>query len=357
MNRHIVQVVQHLRPGGIECMALDLLAAAGERSVLVSLDGTLEEAVDAWPRIAPFRDRLVFLDKPEGRSPRTVLRLAAMLRRMRPIAVHTHHIGPLLYGGSAARLAGVRTLVHTEHDAWHLEARGRRLLEAALLRLLRPTLVADSPIVAAATRRSVGGYPMRTIDNGVHLDGYGPGCKRSARAVLGLPADAIIVGTAARLEPVKGVDILIDAVRHLTNTHLAIAGDGSERSALRERAEALGIAERVHFLGRVDAMPTFYAALDRFCLSSRHEGLPLSLLEAQACGVPAIVTPVGAMGHAIDPESGIVATAVRDRAVAEALARSLDLEGSPSPREFVAGRFSFERMFASYDALWRGVPA
>ncbi|MBZ4288949.1 hypothetical protein LAN16_24115, partial [Mycobacterium tuberculosis] len=58
--------------------------------------------------------------------------------------VHTHHIGPLLYAGYAARLTGVQTRIHTEHDAWHLQDDKRRHLQALALKAVQPTLVADA---------------------------------------------------------------------------------------------------------------------------------------------------------------------------------------------------------------------
>ena len=142
----IVQVVQHLSPGGIETMAIDFarVSPGGRPTYIVSLEGTKSEAIKAWSVLRPFSDRLIFLDKSPGWSPATLARLTRVLRKLKPQAVHTHHTGPMLYGGLAARLAGVPRLVHTEHDAWHLENRKRRVLVRALSAFLRPSIVADA---------------------------------------------------------------------------------------------------------------------------------------------------------------------------------------------------------------------
>jgi len=356
MSDHIVQVVQHLRPGGIECMVLDLARRAPSPSTIVALEGDRETSLEAWPVLKPLADRLVFLDKPEGTSLRTVWRLAGLMRRLGATAVHTHHIGPLLYGGLAARLAGVTRRVHTEHDAWHLEAPQRRRLEQTLLRLVQPTLVADSAMVARAMGDALGPVSIRTIDNGIDTDRFLPRDRNLTRRALDIPVSATVVGTAARLETVKGVDLLIDAVARLPDLYLAIAGDGSQRAALEAQASTLGVRERVRFLGRVDAMETLYPALDRFCLPSRHEGLPLSLLEAQSCGIPAVVTPAGAMADAIDPATGVVADAVDAAAIADALIRSLAQPASKSPRALVVAHFSLNAMIAAYKELWYDRP-
>lgn len=358
MTEHIVQIVQHLRPGGIECMALDLARRSRVRTTVISLEGRPEDCISGWGRLRREDVPLAFFDKPAGRHLEHVWRLSRVLRRMEASVVHTHHIGPLLYGGLAARLAGVPTVVHTEHDAWHLDAAGRRYLENALLRVVRPHLVADSALVADAMRQALGERPITVVDNGIDTDRFRPADQTYARRVLGLPGGAPIIGTAARLEMVKGVDILMEAVARLPKVRLAVAGGGSQADALRRRAERLGIDERVHFFGPVDNVPMFHTALDRFCLASRHEGLPLSMLEAQACGVPVIVTPVGAMAYAACPRSGSVATEVSPEAMAEAISASLSRTyPADIPRHHVQGRFSLDTMMNRYEEIWHGRPA
>lgn len=271
MRQPVVQVVQELAPpGGIQVMALELqrwLAPTLDVHV-VSLEGTVARLCASWPRVAALGDRLHGLDKPPGVDWRTVMRLTRLLREISPIAVHTHHIGPLLYGGLAARLAGVRRLVHTEHDAWHLGVPRRRRLERVALALLRPCLVADAQNVADALLRAVPSSRPRIVPNGIDTSAFSPGDRTAARHAFGLPARAPLVGTAGRLEQVKGQDLLIAAMAELPpDVVLAIAGDGTCRAALE--AQALGLGGRVRFLGHVDDIATFYRALDVFCLPSR----------------------------------------------------------------------------------------
>lgn len=352
MTGHVVQIVQHLRPGGIECMALDLAGRSRVPTTIVSLEGTRDAALEAWPRLRPLADRMVFLDKAPGVSGKTVAALTRLLRGLGATAVHTHHIGPLLYGGLSARLAGVRQVVHTEHDAWHLQDRRRRNVERCLLTIVRPVLVADSAMVARSLQRTLGSRKTLTIDNGIDVDRFVPADRNRARWELDLPQAVPIIGTAARLETVKGVDILIEAATKIPDLHVVIAGDGSERRNLEDLSRKLGIAARVHFLGRIDSMAGYYPALDRFCLSSRHEGLPLSLLEAQSCDIPAIVTPVGAMPDGIDPGSGQVAAAVEPNDVANAIRRSFDAASATGPRTHIARHYSLEAMLSAYEELW-----
>jgi glycosyltransferase involved in cell wall biosynthesis len=354
MPEVVVQIVQHLRPGGLEVVALDLARSAppGTEVHLVSLEGEAPAAVAAWPRLRELGDRLHMLGKPAGLAPPLVPRLARLLRRLRATAVETHHIGPLLYGGAAARLAGVRRLVHVEHDAWHLEDAKAARLHRTLVAVLRPRLVAVGEVVARSLHRHLGRYPVAVIANGVDTERFRPGDVAAARRRLGLPETATMVGCAARLEPVKGhADLLSAAARLPDDVHLALAGDGSLASSLREQAGRLGLAGRVHFLGKVDDMPLFYRSLDRFCLASHAEGLPLAPLEAQSSGVPVVVTEVGGAPEAVCPATGRLAPAHDPAGLAMALAASLAQPPRLDPRAFVVARHELRRVADAHYAL------
>ena len=353
MPEVVVQVVQHLRPGGLEVMALDLLrhAPAGVRVHLVSLDGDRASAIAAWPRLAEFATSLTFLGKRDGLDPLLVFRLARLLRRLGATAVQTHHVGPLLYGGLATRLAGLRRLVHVEHDAWHLAEWEAARLHGRLVRWLRPTIVAVSRTVATVLGRHLGRTGLEVGANGVDTVRYAPGDRVDARRALGLSHVPTIIGCAARLEPVKGhADLLEAAARLPEHVHVALSGDGSTRDALGQRAEELGIRHRVHFLGKLDDMPVFYRAIDRFCLASHAEGLPLAPLEAQASGVPVVLTEVGGMPEAVCPRSGLLARPRDPASLAAALAASL---GTPAkdPRPFVVEHHDLGRVATAHYRL------
>jgi glycosyltransferase involved in cell wall biosynthesis len=360
MTRPVVaHIVQHLRPGGIESLALEMLAAerGRARQIVISLDGTAEEAITAWPRLAPVADRLRFMEKRDGVSPAAPLRLAALLRREGVRVVQTHHVGPLLYGGLAARLAGAR-LVHVEHDAWHLDDAARARLVRRLVRLLRPRLAAVADGVAQKAQATLGA-PVAVVRNGVDLARFAPGAKTDARQALGLGdlGDAPLIVCAARLEPVKGVDVLIEAMAQAPRgAMLAIAGDGSQRGAL-EALAARCAPGRVRFLGRIDDTPTLFQAGDVGVLPSRAEGLPLSLLEAQAAGLPVIATAVGGVADALDPETGRLVRAEDPAALAAALRDALARPAAASPRAFVAARYGVTAMMDAYARLWAGAPA
>src|SRR5262245_51239525 len=115
---------------GIETLVLDLFRADRSDTHVISLVGERSALVSSWPALEQMGETLTALQLKPGLSPTVVARLAVRLRSMRPACVFLHHIGPLLYGGFAARLSGVPRLYHVEHDAWHYRSpKHQRLLQ------------------------------------------------------------------------------------------------------------------------------------------------------------------------------------------------------------------------------------
>ncbi len=115
------------------------------------------------------------------------------------------------------------------------------------------------------------------------------------RAALGVPAAAKIVFWAGRLDPIKGLDVLIRAFAMLDrglNAHLLLAGEGPRRARLLEQARQAGLSDRVHLLGARRDVPSLLRLADVFAFPSRTEGLPNALLEAMAAGCAIVTTDV-----------------------------------------------------------------
>lgn len=356
MKPTIVQVVQHLTPGGIETMALDLMHQLKDRADvhIVSLESTFDVASEKWPRLKPHVAHLHFLDKQPGHSLTTLFKLRTLLLNLKATAVHSHHIGPLLYGGLAAKLAGIKYHVHTEHDAWHLNVERSARLQRWLLRSLRPTVVADCEVVAHELTYHCPDTTPEVILNGVDTERFVPASdqrKATLRERLGLPSGHLLIGCAARLEHVKGHQYLLEALSMTSDTTLLLAGDGSLRTALQNQAKRLEISDRVRFLGNLDHMVPFYQLLDLFCLPSLNEGLPLSPLEAQACDVPVIVTNVGGCANVICPNSGCLLPAGDVEAIRQAILCFQYTNPNQHPRNFVLKVGDLKRTASAYLSL------
>ncbi|GLQ75618.1 glycosyltransferase [Vibrio penaeicida] len=350
----IVHVVQHLRPGGIEVMVLDMLRFADKANkvFVVSLEGSKENSLRAWPRLKDHESQLFFLNKHPGLKPKLLMTMRNLLSTLKADVVHSHHIGPLLYGNVAARIANVPIRIHTEHDAWHLDNDVDVRLEKLACYLSQPKLVADADFVKEKLANVLEDIPVETIHNGIDCERFVPGDTNIARERLNLPIDKKIIGCSGRMEWVKGQDTLLYALKGLpSNVVLAIAGHGTQRSSLEALTKKLNLEERVFFLGFTDDMVSFYQALDLYCLPSRNEGFPLSTLEAQSCNVRCVATDVGGVKEAICPESGTLVTPDNSSLMNEALSSVLNGENSCTPRNYIVKNYDIRNMTSAYEKL------
>jgi len=165
-----------------------------------------------------------------------------------------------------------------------------------------------------------------TVYNGISVSKFVPSENAGAavRKRLGVRPDEFLLVCAARLSEQKGVDILLDAIARVLRDGVqckcVIVGDGPLRTQLTEQALKLGLSDQVFFEGfREDVLPYLQSA-NAFILTSRSEGLPLSILEAMSCGLPCIVTNVGGSAEAVtDQVDGLVVPPESAEAVAGAI--------------------------------------
>jgi Glycosyltransferase len=188
------------------------------------------------------------------------------------------------------------------------------------------------------------------IPNGVDLNKFRVMARQEARQRLGLDDNKRYLLYVGRLVAVKGLDLLLDAFAQLTqkwrDVELLLIGDGAEREALKHQATALGIRDKVHFVGAQphERIVLWMNAGDVFCLPSHKEGLPTVLLEALACGTPIVATSVGGIPEIV--AEGQVGRLVRSRdpkemaaCIEEVLETRWDRQRL---RDYVAERFSFD---------------
>ena len=148
-----------------------------------------------------------------------------------------------------------------------------------------------------------------TVHNGVDRRCFRPGDSLVERQSLGLPQESALVLFVGNFLPVKGLDLLLEsfalARRSVPGAQLALIGGGPLESALRSRAQALGLVDQVRWLGRLGPaeISQWMRAAHLLCLSSHHEGLPNVILEALSCGCPVLSTDVGGIREVIGPSS------------------------------------------------------
>ena len=167
MKPVIVHVVQHLKPGGIESLALEFQRAAQPFFDVHIISLEKHNIKCYWNNIDGFKDFIHMLDKKPGWQANIFTQLKLFFNKINPMYVHTHHIGPLIYGGIAARLANINNIIHTEHDAWHLAKLKPRILQRFFVTLIRPIYVADAEFVATQINHLMPSLNPVVITNGI----------------------------------------------------------------------------------------------------------------------------------------------------------------------------------------------
>ena len=172
------------------------------------------------------------------------------------------------------------------------------------------------------------------------------------------PGNGPVVGSLARLDAIKGVDVLLRALPDHPDATAVVVGDGEERTGLHALAHSLGISERVVFTGWSDHARDFLTTFDVYVQASRAEGLPVAVIEAMLAGLPVIATDVGAVRDAVvHGETGFVVPPEDPRAISSAIGELLS--DPECMRKFGAAgraraleRFSVERMATEFEMLY-----
>ncbi|MBD8514069.1 glycosyltransferase [Photobacterium sp. WH24] len=350
----VIQVVKHLTPGmvGITAVNIQQFSALRQRRFIVCLEGTMSESLERWPYLKNVIDKLIFLDAESETAANVIRTLVKLFRAYNAGVVHTHQSTALYQAGIAARLAGVKTLIHSEYDNWlEEEPKHPRLLKMALS-CMQPVVVTSGGRMNDRLQTSLSGRDITTIPHGVDTQRFQPGNQGLARLRLGLPTGAKIIGTAGRLIPEKRHHLLIHALSHLPeNVHLTLAGEGGLARSLHMLAIKLSLSHRVHFMGHVENMSEFYQALDLFCITSEEEDYSVSPLEAQSCGIPAALTDMGACSDVLCPLNGIPLNTDDERTLIYQIHTALLKKPSISPRRYILQHHDVRTMAEAYDAL------
>ncbi|MEU1037157.1 glycosyltransferase [Streptomyces sp. NPDC005907] len=292
--------------------------------------------------------RVIHLGMTGNRDLSALPRLVRIIRAGGYDLVHTHLYRACVYGRIAARLAGVKAVVATEHSLGDSQMEGRalstgvRALYLASERLGSST-VAVSPTVADRLRRwGVPGPRIEVVPNGIDVSRFrfDPVLRARTRRRLGLPAGAYVVGGVGRLTAGKRFDVLVRALARLPEDYwlLLVGGGGAEESVLRRVAQRAGVADRVLLTGERPTgglpgadLPSLMAAMDTLASPSAEEAFGLAVVEALAAGLPVLYVSCPAIE---DLPPGAALGARRVQGGAESFARALEkvrAEG-PGPR-------------------------
>jgi len=359
----ILHVVHSLNVGGAEKLVYDLTRRTDAARFAVCV-ACLDDAGALAGPLAAAGFPVEVIGRRPGLDARVTVHLRRMIARHGIDVVHAHQYTPFFYGVTAARWAGI-ACVFTEHGRHHPDVRKpRRVAANQVLARLVDASVAVSDYTRAALIEN-DGFPaerVRVLYNGVDVPEEPPASRADARAAMGIAVEDVVIGFCGRLSAEKNVPLLLEAFGRLRARHatacLLIAGDGPERAALVARAESSGFGSAVRFLGFVDDVARFMAALDVFVLSSVTEGTSVTLLEAMAARRPAVVTAVGGNPEIVlDGVTGLLVPSGDAKALADALGAVIDAPDrgatlGEAGRRRVLENFTFGGMVRAYEALY-----
>lgn len=358
----VLHLVKGLGPGGAERLLVNQLQTAGPR---------VEYEV---ARLIPGKHHLVGEIEATGASTVVIgggrlwpLGLRSLIRRRRPDIVHVH--SPVL-AGVVRLLRSTKQIdchiVTTEHNRWPRHHQLTRALNRAT------SSMDDARIAVSIDVRDSMSRPIRStttvLDYGVPVDAIrelGAHRPEMRARILGDRADsATVIGIVANFRPEKAYDTFLGAVEIavLSNPDLVfvVVGQGPGEDAFHEAVSASGLEENVQVLGyREDAIMVM-TMFDIFTLSSRHEGKPVSLMEAFALGIPPVCTRAGGIPEAIiDGQNGLLVEIDDPKGLAQAWLR---LVGDHELREQIghaasvsATGFDAAKATRSIESLYRDV--
>jgi glycosyltransferase involved in cell wall biosynthesis len=353
--------------GGAQALLLALLrelpAAGAGRNVVAAVTERWADP-DLVGAIRATGARLEYLERGIA-DPRMAVSLARIARTSGAEVVHSHLSVSNVGSRAAARLLGLPHMatVHTMPGPLMEDSRARAFADGYSARLsailAAPSVeVADAYSEAFRLRRS----RFRVVPNAPATIDPGPFDRDALRHEIA-PGAAQVVTCVARLQREKGIDELLEAARllgeRLPGARIVVAGDGPERERLEAALSENGAGQTLRLLGHRSDIARLLVASDAFVLPSRHEGLPISLLEAMAAGLPSVATAVGGIpGLVEDGRSGLLVEAQDPPALADALGRVLS-DGALAARLGAEGRRVVEERHSpgavarQYAALYR----
>jgi glycosyltransferase involved in cell wall biosynthesis len=278
--------------------------------------------------------------------------------------VHTHgYRADVVDAGvaRAARCAVVTTVHGFTGGGWRNRLYER--LQRRAFRRFDAVVAVSAPLGVGLVRSGVPERVVHVIPNA--YDRVAPVLPReAARAVLGLPEDAYVIGWVGRLSREKGLDVLLAALEQLGDRPaiVAVIGTGRERAALEAAAVARGLGPAVRWLGLVPQAGRVYRAFDVFVLSSRTEGTPIALFEAMDAGVPVVATAVGGVPAVVSAAQALLVPSEDPAALARALREVRDApvasrERAAAASARLAAAYGVEPWLDRYEHLYAALSA
>lgn len=229
-------------------------------------------------------------------------KLIKILKKLQPNIVHTHLFGGDFYGFLAARFAGIKNIISTEHNLNLSEKFWRGFLKRFIFRYAKIVVAVSEAVKKYLIKfEKVSEDKIKIIHNGVEIEKF-----LHLEKNYQVSGRDFVIGSIGRLEKQKGYDVLAEAVSGL-NLKCVVAGEGMERKFLENKINSLNISDKFQLPGWQKDIKDFLQKLDIFVLPSRWEGFGIVLLEAGLAGLPVIASRVDGIAEIIkDGEDGLL---------------------------------------------------
>ncbi len=360
---HLLHVFPSFGTGGAEIRVTSIMNSLGASMshTVLALNGNLEAA----GRVKrPVELRIVPPPPGQG-SPLYPLKLRNAIRHIQPDALVTYNWGAMdaVIGASIGSLCPI---IHNEcgfgaDEATRLKRRRVLTRRIVLNRIYKTVVVSTTALNLALHCFKLRPSKVQFIRTGVDAERFQPRRNHAWRERHGIPDGAVLFGYVGGLREEKNAQLLVRAFAEarLPNAWLALIGDGPCRRELEGLRDELGLGEKLIFEGQVADTAPYLAAFDVFALSSLTEQTPNALLEAMACGLPAITTRVGDVPEILGACPGPAPVAPYDLgAYVEAMRvmagqPELRAAAGAANRQRVTSHYSLERMSREYAALYQ----
>jgi glycosyltransferase involved in cell wall biosynthesis len=309
----VLHLTYDMRIGGTEMVVKNIIQGA-DRSIFEMSIFCIEKPIGPWG--IDLQKSGINIDAKERKPGFDISLIFAIRKHLKAnniALLHCHQYTPWVYGVLAA--FGTKTKVFfTEHGRFHPDSSTwkRKLINPWLGRITTYiTAISQATKQALVDFENLPKERIEVIYNGIQPLKIDPAKTLELRQKLKIPDNSLVLGTIARLDPIKNHKMMLDAFLLVLKAHpnalLVIVGDGEERGKINKHIQTLGLEKNVLMPG-YDPRPQHYLALmDIFLLSSLSEGTSMTLLEAMSLSKPCVVTDAGGNKEVIaDGENGIV---------------------------------------------------
>jgi len=257
--------------------------------------------------------KVYVVDEKKTISPLILLKLVSILRSEQPDIIHTHRYKENIIGGLASLFSRTKCRVRTVHGLTEKISGSRgvksgiiSILDRLITRLFFQRIITVSYDIKRHLQKKFPARMIEVIHNGIDLGGLN-GSKNpvETKRLLGIEEGNPLIGAVGRLVPIKGFEHFIRAskiiLRSRKDVRFILVGDGPLRKRLQKLVGDIGISQKFYLLGFREDILNIINAMDIFVITSIHEGIPMSLLEAMALRKPVVATSVGGIPEVIKP--------------------------------------------------------